>query len=62
MNLALIISLLTGSALVAGVAVTQRKPPGRCQPYAETCLHCTDCSTCGHCSISHGKCSICAGR
>jgi hypothetical protein len=59
MKLALLLSLLTASALIAGVAITQRKPVGRCMPYAEKCLHCSDCSTCKHCSVSKGFCSVC---
>lgn len=62
MKLTLIASLLTASALVAGMAITKRKPIGPCQPYAEKCLHCTDCSKCSHCSVKGGKCSVCWTR
>jgi len=62
MKLALLISLLTGSALLAGVAVTARKSVGPCMPYAEKCLHCSDCSQCKHCSKDKGKCSVCFTR
>ena len=59
MKLALALSLLTASALIAGVAITQHKPVGRCTPYAEQCLHCHDCSACNHCSVGKGQCSVC---
>jgi len=59
MKLALLISLLTGSVLVAGMAVSKRKSVGPCMPYAEKCLHCSDCSQCSHCSVKGGKCSVC---
>lgn len=62
MKLALLISLLTGSALVAGVAISKRKSIGPCMPYADKCLHCTDCSKCKHCAHKCGTCSVCFKR
>lgn len=59
MKLALLISLVTAGALIAGVAITKRKSIGPCMPYAEKCLHCTDCSQCRHCSKLGGTCSVC---
>lgn len=53
----LVLSLAVLAAVV-GVAAT-RKPPGKCMPYAEMCLHCTDCRLCKHCAVSKGKCSVC---
>lgn len=32
---------------------------GTCMPYAEKCLHCSDCTQCGHCARDKGKCSVC---
>lgn len=59
MKLALLISLLTASALIAGVTISKRKSIGPCMPYAEKCLHCTDCSACKHCHLKGGTCSVC---
>lgn len=59
MKLAFAIALIAASGVIGGVAVTQRKPVGSCMPYAEKCLHCTDCSQCKHCTKDKGKCSVC---
>jgi hypothetical protein len=59
MKLALIISLLTTTALISSVAIQKRKSIGPCMPYAAQCLHCSDCSECQHCAQSGGKCSVC---
>ena len=62
LRLSLLLPLLTGSALLAGVAIQKRKSVGPCMPYAEKCLHCTDCTQCKHCSKDGGKCSVCFNR
>lgn len=62
MKLALLLPLLTASALLAGVAISKRKSVGPCMPYAERCLHCSDCSQCKHCAGAGGKCSVCFRR
>lgn len=43
---------------VATLAGVKTKPVGPCEPYAEVCRHCTDCSKCKHCT-NGGKCSVC---
>lgn len=40
-------------------APAKKKPVGPCEPYAEVCRHCTDCSKCKHCAVIGGKCSVC---
>lgn len=59
---ALLASLLLAAVTITAAAVAlkaKRKPVGRCQPYEETCLHCTDCRLCQHCAGKGGKCSVC---
>jgi hypothetical protein len=58
----LLIILAFASLASAGAVMMSkkvRKPVGCCEPYAEVCRHCTDCSQCRHCSKDRGKCSVC---
>ncbi len=57
MKLTLILPLLLGAVVIA--AVPKKRAIGPCEPYAEVCRHCTDCSACKHCSKDGGKCSVC---
>lgn len=49
------IGLLTGMAWQAG----ERSCCLTCQPYADKCLACKDCSKCHWCSVKGGTCSVC---
>lgn len=45
---------------VTGIAMTApKKNIGPCQPYAEKCVNCADCTACKHCSVNKGWCSVC---
>jgi len=52
---------LTLASLTLLLCAFAAKPIGPCEPYAEVCRHCTDCSKCKHCG-SGGKCSVCFTR
>lgn len=38
------------------------RPVGKCDPYAEVCVYCSDCSACGHCQGKGGLCSKCKDK
>ncbi|HCN76043.1 MAG TPA: hypothetical protein DIT13_02465 [Verrucomicrobiales bacterium] len=57
------IPLAAALGLIAmATLVPAQKNVGMCQPYAETCPHCTDCTQCGHCAKKGGRCSVCWPR
>lgn len=63
MNAASMIPLLL-LALCLGMKIqkdfpSQPESVTMCQPYAEKCPACKDCTQCKHCSIIGGKCSVC---
>lgn len=38
------------------------RKPGWCQPYADKCPACVDCSQCTWCAKKGGTCSVCLER
>lgn len=61
-RLAIPLSLLSLAALAVLAAPPVEGPrprPGQCDPYAEVCRACKDCTACGHCHVKGGKCSVC---
>jgi hypothetical protein len=57
--------LLLAIGTIGGYAATRAKAKrfiGPCEPYAEVCRHCSDCSRCRHCSVIKGTCSVCAPK
>lgn len=67
MRTALMILLVIGAAVAAIAADAPAKKKRRiltCDPYAETCPACADCSRCRYCTKVDGSlgCSVCRER
>jgi|GEM_PF-6441766 len=49
--------------LLLPLLVGSRRPPvaafRQCEPYADHCRACKDCSKCYWCSVKGGRCSVC---
>lgn len=58
----LLLALAITAAATVGLVTSQAKPEccmGRCNPYAERCLACKDCTACVACSVERNQCSVC---
>ncbi len=58
----LLSALFLTTVAAYGITAMQPKPEcclGRCNPYAEKCLACKDCSACVACSKERNQCSVC---